>query len=428
MSNIEIDDDETIIDNGFNNKPTQNTHNANVQLAPDMIDDFEIVQKSKGESKSKNGTIVVETGIKGLIYRIEVLLNGNILDAKEVDCKDLRSVASSEESFKDRYLSEHEQMCSRYFAATTWKKLLRDEGDYKENGDCTITTYMGDKSYKTVIMVDGVELDVVEVSIDETLKNDENILKAKYTRTHKDLVEKNFLVEKFPVNSFLNPVLKKLPFYKDSPMKSFYLFVVLVVFIMWIISLLVCGKAMKKIVKKTLGTEAALVYKDIQKIICVKSRGAMELEKRCKNNPRLEECKEACANGDIDQSICLVASLEKAYEITPNSLEISLAPKSLYITNNDANELVFKLKERIVDNLEDPTITGDMIISVIGNTELIVKPKQGNKKFEFKLENTFIDSGELNSGRYSGKLVFEVIGLSDEKDKLLEVPIKFNID
>ena len=422
MNNI-IDDDETIIDGGM---PIQNNTTQKIDTHS-VVDDFDIVEKSSGESRNKNGTVVVETGTKGLIYRVEVFLNGSLLDAKEVDCKDLRSVASSEESFKQRYLNEHEQMCSKYFAPTTWKKLLRDEGDYKEGGDCIITTYMGSKSYKTVVMIDGVELDVIEVQLDKSLQNDENILKAKYTRSHKDLVEKNFLVEKFPVNTFLNPLLKKLPFYKTSPMKSFYLFIVLTVFIMWIISLLVCGKAMKKIVKKTLGTEAALVYKDIQKVICVKDRALQELERKCKNNPRLEECKKACDEGELPQSICQITSLQKAYEVTPDKLEITLAPKSIYISNNDVNELVFKLKERVVNNLEDPTITGDMIISVIGKTELIVKPKQSDKKFEFKLEDTFLSSGEINSGFYTGKLVFEVTGLTDEKDKILEIPIEFNI-
>lgn len=355
MNNTIDDDDETIIDSGFT-APTLNTQNVN---------DFEIVEKSEGKSKSNNGTVVVETAIKGLSYRVEAFLNGNLLDAKEVDCKDLTLVASSEESFQNRYLDEHKQMCNKYFTPIIWENLLIDKGEYKEGGNCVVTTYMGATSYKTIVTIDGVELEVIEVPIEDNLKNNENILKLKYTRSHKDLVEKNFLV-------------KKPPFYKTSSMKVFYLFIVIVAFIILIGSFLTSEKDMNKIVENTFGIETTVS--------------------------------------------------KKVYDITPNKLKISLAPESLYLANNSSSDLIFKLKDRIIDNLDDPTITGDMIISVIGKTELMIKPNQDNKKFEFKLEDTFINSNALKSGHYTGKLIFEVTGLSAKKDKLLEIPLEFDID
>jgi hypothetical protein len=403
------------------------------------------VLKNSGNSKNNNGLIEVRTSIKGLIFKSVVYLNSQMIDAKEVDCKDLQSISDKDTIFKERFTASHNSYMDKYMAVKPFKKVLEDEGVSSDDRHCIVLTYISEDTIKSIVQIDGIEIDKIELSVDEAIKNDEGLLKSKYTSEHKKLIEKHFKEEKFPTNTFLDPLLKKLPFYKKNPMHSFYLFLVLLAFVLWLVSLLICGKALPKIIKKVAGNEAKLVFMDIRKSMCGKCKGDC-----CKENPNMPECvldkcqklvdagkfdqscKDACINGVMSGEICIKIDniqgevLSKSYTPTPSILKFNgygITP--LFIKNNLSKDLVFKLREIQINDLSDPTITADMIITVVGMTDNSITAKKDDK-FEFKLEESVLKGGSLNSGTYKGKFIFDVTGAKDGEE-VLELPFEFTI-
>lgn len=433
---LSIDDEVTV----FASAPQQKVQEQNYQYSG-----FIERLKNQGNSKNNNGQIEIRTSVKGLIYKSVVYLNGQMIDAKEVDCKDLHTISDKETIFKERYTATHSQFIDKYMAKKQYKKVLEDEGKNDDDRHCLVTTYTSDDAIKSIVQIDGIEIDKLEINLDEAIKNDEGLLKTKYTNEHKKLVEKHFKIEKFPTNTIINPILKKLPFYKKNPMHSFYLFLLIVAFTLWIISLLMCGKALPRIINDLAGQKGKLVFMDLRKNFCGKCK-----DECCKEEPDLPECvlatceqlvannkfdqkcKDACNNGIISGEICKkiddlsIIANSKSYTPIPAILKFeSYSPTLLYIKNNLAKDIVVKLKEISIPDITDPTLSPEMIITAIGVTESSIYAKQDGK-FEFKLEETIIKNGGLNNGSYKGKLVFEVLGAKDGEEKL-EVPFEFII-
>ena len=378
---------------------------------------FEVVKVTEGVSKNKSGRILIETSINGLIYRSEILLNGRLIDAKEVDCKDLSELDDGSLIFEERYLSSHKSFEERYLAKKSFKRVLNDEGQYIDaDGECIVNTYLADDIIKTEVLLDGVEIDSNQFSVEKKVLNDENTLKAKYTSSHKDYVTKYMKVLKFPANTFLNPLLKKLPLYKKNPLYSFYFFLAIVVFVLWIISLIVCGKAMKKIVTKVAGKEAGLVVKDLQKSICLKSMMGEDGE--------IGVGVDGISKNDCNKSLIHRGEFQIMPEVVifKNTLEI----RPIYIKNNLPNDLIVRITKKEILGINDPTITGDMIVNIISPTTIYVKPSEISS-FEFKLEDSFFRANILPSGEYSGNLVFEILGLKNNQTEIMSIPFKFNI-
>lgn len=377
---------------------------------------FEVVKVTEGVSKNKSGRILIETSINGLVYRTEILLDGRLIDAKEVDCKDLSELDNGNIVFEERYLSSHKIFEEVYLAKKSFKRVLSNDGQYIDGEEeCIVNTYLADDIIKTEVLLDGNEIDSNQFSVDKKILNDENALKAKYTSSHKDFVTKYIKVLKFPANTFLNPLLKKLPLYKKNPLYAFYFFLAIVVFVLWILSLILCGKAMKKIVVKIAGKEAGFIVKDLQKSMCLKSMLA-------------DEDGEVGADG-VAKNECNKSLIYRGeFQIMPESVlfKNTLEIRPIYIKNNLPNDLIIRMTKREILGINDPTITGDMIVNIISPTTIYVKPSEISS-FEFKLEDSFFRANILPSGEYSGNLVFEILGLKNNQTEVMTIPFKFNI-
>ncbi|MDQ7084741.1 MAG: hypothetical protein Q9M36_07325 [Sulfurovum sp.] len=227
---------------------------------------FEVVYKSTGKSKNKRESIRIETSVRGLLYRTNIYLNNFLIDAKEVSCIDISSLESAQSVFKERYLATHYSFEQQYFLEKVYTKVLSDTGKYIEGEDnCVVNTYIFENIIKSEILINDVEIDVIETELDPAIANDKKIFKIKYTKIHKEAMSDNILIEVFPVNTMLNNTLKKFPRYAQNPMHAFYFFIATVILVLWILSFIICGKAMPKLVKSIGGKEASLVVKDMQK-------------------------------------------------------------------------------------------------------------------------------------------------------------------
>ncbi len=375
-------------------------------------DTFEVVHTTYGKSKNRKDDIKIETSVKGLIYRTEVYENGFLIDAKEVSCLDLSSVDGNEKIFKDRYLATHYDFEKHYFLEKVFKKVLSTEGKYiNGEGKCVVNTYIFENVIKSEVLLDDVIIDTQEVEVDKKLLDEGKSFKTKYTKQHKDLVEENILVEKFPVNTFLNGILKKFPRYKQNPMHAFYFFVATVIIILWILSMVICGKAIPKIVKKVAGKEAGLVVKDMQKSLCIKEKKSEVQEEADKKETLYEQ---VYKNGYlfIPQKV-----------IFKNNKEI----KTIYIKNSIDGDLIVKVNNKIVDNLKSKLVTADMLIKILTPKNIIIKPEEIGE-YEFKIENSFLNSNALTDGTYTGRIVFEVIKVRYNTTQYVTVDFEFNVD
>ncbi|MBN2823885.1 MAG: hypothetical protein JXQ76_01065 [Campylobacterales bacterium] len=372
---------------------------------------FQIVHKSRGKSKDKSGIVTIETAMKGLVYRTNVYLNDFLIDAKEVSCIDLASLENGSAVFKQRYLATHKSFEQQYFMDKVFANVLTTKGDYIQGeGECVVNTLIFENIIKTEVIVDEYEVDSMEVEVEPELVEDKVNFKRKYTKLHHDMVKENIIVPKFPVNTFLNPILKKFPFYKSSPMKAFFLFLVTVALVLWIVSKIICGKAIVKIVKAVGGKEASFVVKDMQKGMCVKGGGdqaVLESEKK---------------------ELIYDKLYKDGYLILPEKVEFqdNSQIKTIYVKNTLDGDLIVTLNNKIVDNLESTVVTAEMLIRMLTPTRIILKPGEIGS-FEFKIEKSFLQNSQIVEGPYTGKLIFEVIKVRYNQTMLNAVTFGFNV-
>jgi len=369
---------------------------------------FEVIYTSSGKSKNKIGKIYIETSIKGLIYRTNVYLDGFLIDAKEVSCFDLSTLENSNIIFKERYLATHTAFEKQYFIEKVFVKVLSSEGNYVESdGKCVVNTYLFENIIKNEILVDDYEIDTIETEIESEISDDKKAFKLKYSKLHNDLVKENIIIPKFPVNTFLNPILKKFPLYKKNPMHSFYLLIITSSLILWILSFVICGKSFVKIVKKVGGKEASLVVKDIQKSFCIKNKKSAEEDKK----------------------ELLVDTLYKdGYLIIPKKLDFgeNRYIKTIYIKNTIDGDLIVKLNNKVIDNFENPLVTPEMIINVLTPTNIVIK-SGGIGQFEFKIENSYLKNYLIADGKYTGRLIFEIVKVNYGKIETKSVTFSFDV-
>ncbi len=369
---------------------------------------FEVVFKSSSLSKNKSGKVYIETSIKGLIYRTNVYLDGFLIDAKEVSCLDLSTLENAQALFKERYLATHRAFEKQYFIEKVFVKVLSDEGNYaNSDGKCIVNTYVFENLIKNEVLVDDYEIDIIETEIDSEIANDKKAFKLKYSKLHANLVKDNIIVPKFPVNTFLNSTLKKFPLYKKNPMYAFYLFIITVAIFLWILSFVICGKSFVKIVKKFGGKEASMVVKDIQTNFCIRDKKSAEAEKK----------------------ELLVDTLYKdGYLIIPKKLDFGNDRhiKTVYIKNTVEGDLIVKLNNKVIDNFQNPLVTPEMIINVLTPTSIVIK-SGGIGQFEFRIENSYLEDASVEEGKYTGRLIFDIVKVNYGKIETKSIDFTFNI-
>jgi len=352
---------------------------------------FEVIHHSSGKSKNGGENIRIETSTRGFLYRSNVYLNDFLIDAKEVSCVDIALLENAQILFKERYLSTHYSFEKQYFMEKVFKKVLSDKGRYIDgDGQCVVNTYIFENIAKNEVLVNDVEIDSIETELEGSIVNDKKIFKIKYTKLHRECVVENISIEKFPVNTFLNKTLKKFPRYEQNPMHAFYFFMATVVLLLWIISFIVCGRAMPKLAKKVGGREASLVVRDIQRSICI--RGGSKKSQERENKQLLHD-----------------KLYQQGYLVIPEKVEFKSNSeiKALYIKNTLDGDLIVKINNKIIYDLDNALVTADMIIKVLSPQNIIIKP-EGIGQYEFKIEKTFLTNGSLEEGPYSGRIILEV--------------------
>jgi hypothetical protein len=384
---------------------------------------FEIVLHTKAKAKNGTSQIVVETSIKGLLYRSEVYMDDHLIDAVEMNCSDIASMDRSDDIFKARYGVAHQKFEDLYTQERIFVKMLTTDGDYIEGeGSLTVITSISEHIFKTEAFLDSTSIDIKKEDLEG---EEEKAFKAKYTQSHKEFCKNYIKVPKFPANTFLNPVIKKFPFYKSSPMKAFIFFLVTVVFVLWLISLLVCGKAMKKIVAKVAGKEAGMIVKDLQKGMCSKG-GDGEIQTIVGADGRIITM-ELDADGN---PIVRTKDGKKLpdFVVLPESVsfkhENQIYP--VYIKNNLSSDALIVLKNRVIFDFSDPLVSADMVVNVLTKEALHIRSGEVGL-FEFKIENDFLQSDDLEERIYHGSIVLDAINLTTRESEILTIVFDFNV-
>ena len=156
------------------------------------------------------------------------------------------------------------------------------------------------------------------------------------------------------------------------------------------------------------GKEAVFVYKDFQKMICKKARQEAVQEEEKALEEKIKEAKGG------------------PFRITPEMVAFTPdAPlQRFYATNNQALDLTVRVKDVVLDDFPDPTVTGDMLISVVGPLEHTLMPDKSGG-FDLKLETTFVKPEVLKPGEYKGRIIMDVFGVPDTP--VIETAIAFQL-
>lgn len=369
--------------------------------------DFEVVLRSRAKAKNGTSPILIETSIHGLIYRTEVYMDEHIIDALEVNCSDISESESYLEIFKARYIATHNKFESNYTTEKIYAKMLTKDGEYLEGeGSISVITSISDRIYKVDVFLDSQKLDSEQR---EVLDGDDKLFKAKYTQAHKDMIKKYILVPRFPANTFINPVIKKFPMYRKSPLTAFFFFLATVVFVLWLISIIACGKAMKKIVTSVAGKEAGLIVKDLQKTMCIKgSAGSLEYDE----------------NGKV------VPPGQDLFVILPDNIKFENKNQiyPVYIKNNMASDILVIIKDRIINNFENAMVDPNMIIRVINKKEAVHIKSGDIGLFEFKLESSYLQPDSIEEISYDGNIILQANNLTTKEITPLTISFEFLVE
>jgi len=374
---------------------------------------FEVILTTKSKAKNNIGNVLIETSVKGLIYRSEVYMNDHLIDAIEVNCSDISTIDKYEEIFQARYSAHHSKMEDKYTQERVFTRVTSTEGDYADGeGLISVVTSISDKHYKLEVFLDSQSLEVQQ----EELENaDEKVFTAKYTQAHKNLVAKYILIPKFPANTFINPVIKKFPMYKKSPMTAFVFFLATIAIVIWILSIIVCGKALKKIVTAVAGKQAGLVVKDLQKTLCKRSAA----EAAAEDNVVLLD-----ANGNLIKD-----GLVPNYVVLPKDIKFKTDDRiyTVYIKNNMFEDTLIVLRDRIIFNFENALVDPNMVINVLNKEAVHIKSGKVGQ-FEFKLESSFLQTDSVEEIGYNGSIVLDATNLKTRKVSPLIIKFEFSVN
>jgi hypothetical protein len=374
-------------------------------------DIFEIVYKTEGKSRNKMSKVILETATRGLLYRTNVYLDGFLVDAKEMSCLDLATLENGPSVFKSRYMATHQAFEQQYFVEKIFIPVLDDMGDYKHGtATCEVNTYTFENIIKTEVLVEGSIVDELETEVIKQVADDKKAFKIQYIKQHDEFIRLNIVIPKFPVNTFLNSTLKKFYFYDKNPMHAFYLFLFTVFFVLWILAQIMCGKSLPKLAKSIGGKEANLIVRDLQKTVCIRTNYSKK--------DRTEETKELLHD----------KLYKDGYLVIPQTLtfETLNERKIFYIKNSIDGDIIVKINNQIIENLESPLVTAEMLIKIISPKSQIIKP-EGIATFEFKIESSFLKSTSIKEGEYKGRLILEIIKVKYNKIEVASVDFTFNV-
>lgn len=458
---------------GVNTPPLNEDSNPSSSPKNTMGNDgFKVVHRDAGDAKGASGEIIIETAVKGLLYRCEVFKSGSLIDAREINCKDLVSNEEKDYIFKQRYMATHNTFKMQYIAEEFFREVESTEGEFKDGDEehCKVVTSVSDDTIRTIIYVDGEEFETKDIAIKDNIKNKKSLLEKRCQIFHLENIAKYIDVEKFPVNTFLNPVLTKLPFYKKNPMHSFYVFLVLlgVLFVGAYfvygayLNTLKDGKLKKKKfsesiwhtlenrcmeskdsewrkgVKPNFNQCTNYRYKDRiftkeaydrifgdvnwddKALECKAAKKKSWKDAEGKENKELKEsCKTFCNQGSIDKGICSERKVQ--YSIVPNKLRLNLHDaQPIYLANKSNRTLVFRIESIKLDG----DLSLPQIVRISGLEESRSLEPGDDDSFKFSLVHSAAESYE--NGAYSGVIK---VGLTyDGEPQVQEIKFTFEID
>lgn len=390
---------------------------------------FKVVRTT--DSKGKNGisSMHIETSIKGFIYRCEAYMDSHLIDAVEVNCSDLSSADRPEDIFAARYNVAHRKFEELYTQERFYSKVLSAEGDYLDGeGHCHVTTSISDNVILCEAFLDGNQIDQKIEEIDKAQASDGKIFKVKYTQAHKEFISKYIKILKFPANTFLNPVLKKYPMYKKSPMYALGFFLASIVLAIWIISMIICGKAMKKIVAGVAGKQAGMVFKEIQKTMCTKSEGELEDGEQLIKGTDGSIVKMTTSDTGEVSLIPMQGPQADDFVVLPQTVVFKDANQvyPVYIKNNLNSDVVIRLKNRVIFDFVDALVSPDMIVNVLTDSALHINSGDIGV-FEFKLENEFLQSPTLEERIYHGSIILEATNVQTKVPQSITINFDFTV-
>ena len=96
------------------------------------------------------------------------------------------------------------------------------------------------------------------------------------------------------------------------------------------------------------------------------------------------------------------------------------------IKNNLSSDALIVLKNRVIFDFSDPLVSADMVVNVLTKEALHIRSGEVGL-FEFKIENDFLQSDDLEERIYHGSIVLDAINLTTRESEILTIVFDFNV-
>jgi len=307
----------------------------------------------------------------------------------------------------------------RYCQEEIWHHVLTTDGVYKDGGFVKLVSEKFENRLKTKVYINDKYFK--RSSEEEKLEfEDSELIAIRAKEVHEELMLKYGESEEeleFPESvSWLNAILKKIPyFYKKSPMSAFWVFLFSLFFIVWL-AICLSGKFMNpKINQKT--TMAMIYFGSIEEPLCG------NLEDKCTSAQEMgwpakeakKRCKKYCAYEVVGRDSCMQMGfrsqkdtgrplIQHPYQIIPpsQSLGSNTSDGIILFLNNTSAEIVIELESIKVDKQDFPGI----ILPISGKTKFVLEKKERGYRYDIMFEPTAI--GQLQKGTYPCEVSFKV--------------------
>lgn len=327
----------------------------------------------------------------------------------------------------------------KYKLEENWHEVHTSGNEYKNGGYFKLISKTFSGCLKTKVIINDTEMKEFEQE-KKLYTEDSTAIKVIAQEVHEELSTKYSKVEeesKFPVNvKWLNNILKRLPFYKSNAMYSFYLFVVVGFFIVW---LLICasGKFLNPKLKQ--GNKAnfkdamtVIYYSSIEEPLCG------NLAEKCIVNSEIKDkgidatkfkmkCESYCFHGVISGKSCneigykepSTSTKERRYTVSSTSsiMGPTTGPKSITLVNNTSREILVTLLKVEVDGESYP----GMIEFVTEKKSIMLKENGEPFAYEVVFNNSY--SKQLK-GSFLARITFEFGTGKDKVSKSVEIKIE----
>ena len=204
-------------------------------------------------------------------------------------------------------------------------------------------------------------------------------------------------------------------------------FLATVVLVLWILSLIICGKALPKLIAAAGGKQAGMVAKDLQKGMCKKSKaGETDDGEKIIIGSDGSQLKVVTAEDGTQSLVPLTGATTENFTVLPKTIVFRdlNQVQPVYIKNNLGWDAVVSVKSRVIYEFNDALVSPDMIINIL--TEKALHINSGDVgTFEFKLEKEFLQSATLEERIYHGSINLEAIDVKSKESQSIMINFDF---